>query len=94
MASKSTSKSRQKVIPIVSDSDGDIKEEETRVSDLEISNDEGKRVVKRGAKKGPPERDPEMDIFEFELHWRSHFEEKDVDKNVEFKEINGISYDA
>lgn len=93
MASKHTSKSRQKVIPIVSDSDGDIKEQETRVSDLEISNDEGKRVVKRGAKKCPPERDPEMDIFEFELHWRSHFEEKDVDKNVEFKEIIGISYD-
>lgn len=93
-ASKSTSKSRQKVIPIVSDSNEDTEEEETRVSDLEISNDEEERVVKRGAKIGPPERDPEIDIFEFELHWRCHFEEKDVDKNVEFKEINGISYDV
>lgn len=94
MASKSISKSTQKVIPIVFDSDGDIKEEEMRVSDLEISNNKGERVVKQGAKKGPPERDPEIDIFEFELHWQYHFEEKDMDKNVEFKEINGISYNA
>lgn len=94
IASKSISKSRQKVVPIVSDFNWDIEEEKTRVSNLEISNDEGERVVKRGAKKGPLERDPEINIFEFELHWQCHFEEEDVDKNVEFKEMNDISYNA
>lgn len=93
-ASKSTLKSRQRVIPILSDSDGDIEEEEAHISDQEISNDDGEKVVKRGIKKAPPERDAEIDIFEFELHWRCHFEEKDVNKNVEFKEIIGISYDT
>lgn len=85
---------RQRVIPIPSDSEEDIEEEEAHISDQEISNDEGEEVVKRGTKKGPPERDAQIDIFEFELHWRCHFEEKDVDKNVEFKKINVISYDT
>lgn len=33
-----------------------------------------------------------MDNFEFKLHWRCYFEEKNVDKNVEFREINRSSY--
>lgn len=59
-ASKSALKLRQKVIPIVSDSNKDTKEEVTRVSDLEISNDDEKRVVNPGTKKRPPERDLEI----------------------------------
>lgn len=92
MASKSILKSRQRIIFILFDSEGDIEKEEVHILDQEIFNDEGEKVVKQDTKKGLLEQDAKIDIFEFELHQQYHFEEKDVDKNVEFKEINEISY--
>lgn len=99
-SSKSTSipnkvlhKSKQTVVPISSGSEEEIEEGRSQISNSDNSNEEGCKK-KRGDKKGPSKRDPEIDNIEFELHWRSHFEEKDVDKNVEFKKMKGGSYDV
>ncbi len=43
-------------------------------------------------KKDYQKQDTEIDIFEFELYYWYYFKKKDVDKNVEFKKINGINY--
>lgn len=38
-------------------------EEETRISNLEMSNKDNEKVVKRGAKKGPSDQVPEIHNF-------------------------------
>lgn len=81
------------MIPILSGFEEKVEEGESQISDPDDSNEEESKRKQR-VRKGPPKRDPEMDSFEFELHWRCHFEDKDVDKNVEFKEINRTSYDV
>lgn len=81
------------MIPILSGSEEEVGEGKSQVSDLDDSNEERSKR-KQGVRKGPSKRDPEIENFEFEIHWRCHFEEKDVDKNVEFKEINGTNYDV